>query len=99
MNQNLTLTAEFERQKNIKASAITAGIAVALVLLFILVKWPLPTIPQAPMEEYLEVNLGNSDVGSGKDQPLLPGEPAEAEQPSYTPPQPVKAVAENIKDV
>lgn len=99
MNHSVTLSAEFERQKNIKASAITAGIALALVLLFILVKWPLPTIPQAPMEEFLEVNLGSSDVGSGKDQPLLPGEPAAAEQPSYTPPQPVKAVAENIKDV
>jgi hypothetical protein len=99
MNHSLSITAEFERQKNIKASAITLGIAVALVLLFILVKWPLPTIPATPIQEYLEVNLGSSDVGSGDDQPLLPGEPAAAEQPSYTPPQPVKAVAEDIKDV
>lgn len=99
MNNSISMSAEFERQKNIKASAITLGIAGALLLLFILVKWPLPTIPPTPVQEFLEVNLGSGDLGSGKDQPLLPGEPAPAQQESYTPPQPIKAVAENVKDV
>lgn len=89
----------FEREKNVKASAITLGIAVALFLILILVKWPLPTIPQPVSEEYMEVNLGNGDVGSGNDQPLLPGEPAPAQQASYTPPQPVHATANVVKDV
>ena len=89
----------FEREKNVKASAITLGIAVALFLILILVKWPLPTIPQPVSEEYMEVNLGNGDVGSGNDQPLLPGEPAPAQQASYTPPQPVHATANDVKDV
>lgn len=99
MSNTLSISPEFEKQKNIKASAITLGVAGALLLLMILVKWPLPSVPPAPVEEFMEVNLGSGDLGSGKDQPLLPGTPAPAEQPSYTPPQPVKAVADNAKDI
>ena len=95
----LTMSTEFERQKKVKASAITFGVAGALLLLFILIKWPLPSIPEIPVEEFIEVNLGNSDFGSGKDQPLLPGEPAPAEQTAYTPPTPVQSQADDAKDV
>lgn len=80
--------------------AVTAGIGGALLLLFILVKWPLPTSATLPTEELVEVNLGSSDVGAGDDQPLLPGTPAEAAEPAYTPPQPVQQEAvEDVKDV
>jgi hypothetical protein len=99
MNNTLSMSAEFERQKNIKATAITLGIAGALLLIVILVRWPLPTIAPTPVQEFLEVNLGTDDFGSGKDQPLLPGEPAPSQQTAYTPPQPVKAVADDVKDV
>jgi hypothetical protein len=99
MNNTLSMSAEFERQKNIKATAITLGIAGALLLIVILVRWPLPTVAPEPTQEFLEVNLGTDDFGSGKDQPLLPGEPAPAKQIAYTPPQPVKAVADDVKDV
>jgi hypothetical protein len=101
MNNTLSMTADFERQKNIKASAITFGVAAALLLIFILVRWQLPEVPEAPTEEFIEINLGSGDLGSGDDQPMLPGEPAPAEQVSYTPPQPVpsKAVAEDVKDI
>ena len=99
MNNTLSMSAEFERQKNIKATAITLGIAGALLLIVILVRWPLPTVAPTPVQEFLEVNLGTDDFGSGKDQPLLPGEPAPAQQTAYTPPQPVKAVADDVKDV
>jgi hypothetical protein len=99
MNNTLSMSAEFERQKNIKATAITLGIAGALLLIVILVRWPLPTVAPTPVQEFLEVNLGTDDFGSGNDQPLLPGEPAPAKQIAYTPPQPVKAVADDVKDV
>ena len=99
MNNTLSMSAEFERQKNIKATAITLGIAGALLLIVILVRWPLPTVAPTPVQEFLEVNLGTDDFGSGKDQPLLPGEPAPAKQIAYTPPQPVKAVADDVKDI
>lgn len=78
---------------------ITLGIAGCLFLLFILVKFTYPeTIPPI-FQDTIEVNLGTSDMGSGKDQPLLPGEPAPAKQIAYTPPTPVKSVEENSKDV
>jgi hypothetical protein len=99
MNHSVSMTAEFERQKNIKALAITLGIAGALLLLVMFLKWSMPTVPPAPTQEFLEVNLGTDDFGSGKDQPMLPGEPAPAQETSYTPPQPVKVVADNVKDV
>jgi outer membrane biosynthesis protein TonB len=55
-------------------------------------------IPQ--QDEYIDINLGSSDVGSGNDQPQLPGEPAPAQQEAYTPPQAVtQASAEAARDV
>lgn len=93
------MSAEFERQKNTKATAYTAGIAGALLLLFILVKWDLPTLPPVPTEEFIEVNLGSGDLGSGNDQPLLPGEPAPAVQEAYNPPTPVQSQVSDAKDV
>ncbi|ANE49863.1 hypothetical protein [Flavisolibacter tropicus] len=99
MNNTITMSAEFERQKNVKATAITFGIAGALVLLFILIKWPLPTVEPIPVQEFIEVNLGNSDVGSGDDQPMLPGMPAPSEQQAYTPPTPVQSHVSDAKAV
>lgn len=90
---------DFERQKNLQASVYTAIITGGLLLLFILVKWAIPTPVPPPAEEAIEVNLGNSDQGSGNDQPLLPGDPAPKEQVAYVPPQPVHATEENVKDV
>jgi hypothetical protein len=47
----------------------------------------------------MEVNLGNSDVGSGDDQPMLPGMPAPSEQQAYTPPTPVQSKVSDAKVV
>ena len=99
MNNYLSMSSEFERQKKIRASAITFGIGLSLLLLFILLKWPIPTEPIAPEQEFIEVNLGSGDLGSGKDQPLLPGEPAPAQQVAYTPPTPVQSRVDDAKDV
>lgn len=89
----------FEKEKNVKASAYTLGITGGLVLLFFLWKISSPIVPPPVAEEMIEVNLGNSDVGSGKDQPMLPGEPAPAQQTAYTPPQPAHSTENNTKAV
>ena len=89
----------FEKQKNVKASAVTLATAGLLLLIMILIKWPIPVIEAAPEMEYLEVNLGNGDLGSGDDQPLLPGEPAPSQQVAYNPPVPVRSVADNAKQI
>ena len=101
MNNVATMsTAEFERQKNIQASLYTASIAGALLLAVYLVKFYEPVVPPPPQEEYIEINLGSSDVGSGNDQPQLPGEPAPAQQVAYTPVQQVsQSSSEPVRDV
>ena len=95
------MSADFERQKNMQASMYTLGVTGLLVLLVILVRWTIPVeANKPPAEEIIDVNLGNTDMGSGKDQPQLPGQPAPAQQTAYVPPQPVKSVAqEDSKDV
>lgn len=89
----------FERQKNIRAGVITAGIAAFILLLAILIKWQLPTAPVPLADEGIEINLGSGDQGFGSDQPQLPGDPAPAQQVAYTPPQPAPAQSEAVKDV
>lgn len=93
------MSADFERQKNIQASAITLAIAIGLLLLFIFVTWTIPTETKTQPDEYIEVNLGSGDQGSGTNQPELPGDPAPAQQTAYTPPQPVHSAEESVKDV
>jgi hypothetical protein len=65
MNNLISMSAEFEKQKNIRASAITGGIAGSLLILFIMVKWAIPVKSEPPVEEYIEINLGSSDQGFG----------------------------------
>lgn len=88
----------FESEKNIKASGYTLVICVALLIMFLFVKWVVPTIPPPPVEEGIEVNLGNSEQGFGDDQPFLPGKPAPSDNQSYSPPQKQVAPVEAVKD-
>lgn len=100
MSQSLYLHADlFDREKKIKAAVITSGVAGALLLLAIFLKWSLPTLPQPVVDEGIEINLGSGDEGFGSDQPQLPGDPAPAQQVAYTPPQPVQAQEEDARDV
>lgn len=100
MKNYSSMTVDLDQRNYPKAALYTGLIALALLLLVWFVKFyqPLPPSPP-PQAEYIEVNLGSSDVGSGNDQPELPGEPAPAEQPSYTPPQATQASDEAVKDV
>lgn len=61
--------------------------------------WTLPPLPEKPIDEGIEVNLGNSDLGSGTDQPFEPGPPAPTNQQAYVPPAPVTAKDDNVKDI
>ncbi len=90
---------DFESAKNLKAGTYTLVICVCLALLFFFVKWTTPGFPPPMVEEGIEVNLGNSDFGSGTDQPFEPGAPSPQEQQSYTPPRQVVAEDNNVKEV
>ena len=87
MNNVISMSTEFERQKNVRALTLTSGIAGGLLAIFFLVSWNLPQKPVIAVEEYVEialpdeppiddVNLGNNDVGSGKIQPIVTGTPS-----------------------
>ncbi len=90
---------QFERQKNIKAGTITGIVCGALLLLFFIVSWTTPQEILPPMEEGIEVNLGNSDQGSGDVQPLIPGPPAAEEKEINTPPKTQITQAEEAREV
>ena len=65
----------------------------------LLMSWSMPPLPVPPIDEGIEVNLGNSDLGSGTDQPFEPGPPAPNNQQAYVPPAPVVAKEEAAKDI
>jgi hypothetical protein len=93
------MTDNFEAKKNMKAGTYTAIICGALLLIFLFVRWSMPPIPEPPVEEGIEVNLGSSDQGFGDDQPFEPGSPAPAEQAAYTPPPPTPTPEAPDKEV
>ncbi len=90
---------EFERIKNIKAGTITAAIIGVLLLLAFLVSWTNP-VPESPMlDEGMEVNLGNSEMGLGDEAPMIPGPPAERVLESNTPPSTLTEAEDPAKEV
>lgn len=90
---------QFEKQKNIKALGYTTVITGAVFLLFFLVSWTIPAPPPAPVDEGIEVNLGNSETGLGDVPPQVPGEMSNAEQTTVAAPQTTQAAAETQPEV
>ena len=90
---------EFNARKNQKAGLYTLLICGVLLTMLLLISWNLPFNPPTPVEEGLEVNLGNSDQGLGDNQPYLPNDPSKQDQEKYTPPKTVSPVKEPLKDV
>jgi outer membrane biosynthesis protein TonB len=90
---------ESESKKNVQAGSYTALVCGLMLVIFFFVKWGMPPLPVPPVEEGIEVNLGNSDMGSGNDQPFEPGSPAPAsEQTAYVPPK-AEPAKEDVKDI
>ena len=75
MNNTISMSAEFERRKNLRASVWTAAVGGLVLLVIILIKLSSPVIASPPVDDFVEIelpdlpNLGTSDVGSGNDQP------------------------------
>jgi hypothetical protein len=89
----------FNARKNQKAGLYTLLICGTLFVLLFLISWTLPFNPPVPVEEGLEVNLGNNDQGSGTDQPYLPNDPSKTDREKYTTPKTMAATKEPLKDV
>lgn len=82
MNYTTTMSATFEAEKNRKAAIYTALICGSLLLIMFLVSWTHEVIPPKPVEEAIEINLGNDIEGFGEVQPLIKGEKAPADEPA-----------------
>jgi hypothetical protein len=89
----------FESQKNLKATGYTAVFCTLLLIILLYASWTLPVEAPPPVEEGIEVNLGNSDKGMGTDQPYLPGKPAAEDKEKYTPPKQAAVEKEPVKNV
>jgi hypothetical protein len=111
MNNAISISAEFERQKNIKAFSYTTVIVGGLLIIFLFAKMTLPPkeIPQEeqyveialPDEPPLDINLGNNNVGSGNVQPIVTGTPSSAPTSNEVSPAPAKNITSQVatKDV
>ncbi len=88
MSNFANMSPAFEREKNIKAATYTAIVCTMLLIIFFFAKWTLPQIVQPPLQEGIEVNLGDNDEGSGDVAPQVPGEPAAAKEENASPPPP-----------
>jgi hypothetical protein len=80
MNHSINMQIGFEREKNMKAGAITATICLLLFFIFFYLQWTLPIIPIPVTGEGIEVNLGNSETGIGNIAPTIPGSPSPTEE-------------------
>ena len=96
----------FDQDKNLKASSYTILLVGGLLIISFLISWAPPPSIEIPVEEGMEVNLGNSEMGEGYIQPLLPDEPVDLiEDVKPTPPQaapqeaPVKDIETNDEDL
>jgi hypothetical protein len=94
MTNTLFMQLAYEKEKNLKAAMYTALVCGLLFLFFFLMQWSLPQIPAPDFGEGIEVNLGNSETGSGDIAPQIPGEPsvtAEATAPARSATTPADA--------
>lgn len=90
---------QFESQKNLRATGYTAVVCSLILIMFFYIAWTKPAQPAPVVEEGIEVNLGNSDQGLGKDQPYLPGDPSPKDKEKYVPPKQAVVAKEPVKDV
>jgi hypothetical protein len=93
------MTDHFESKKNIRASGYTLLICILIAIILVFVTWTLPHIPPPVTEDGIEVNLGNSEQGLGKDQPFMPGQPSPRDEQKYTPPKQAVVTKTPEKDV
>lgn len=84
------MSANFEREKNIRAFAYTGMICASLFILFLSLQWTLPQIPAPDFGEGIEVNLGNSETGIGNIPPQIPGAPSLTEDSKNAPPKSIQ---------
>ena len=90
MNYSKLMIQSFEKEKNRQASLITFTIGIIMILLFIFLKWPLPTFELPAQEAFIDVELSQPEDfraggGGGGGNPV---QAIGAAGTAYSPPQP-----------
>jgi hypothetical protein len=74
--QTATINHHFEAEKNRKALLYTLCIVGLFLIIAIFYTWPLLIPPTPPVQDLIDVNLGNEQEGMGDVQPLVKGDRA-----------------------
>lgn len=98
MQYTTTMSATFEAEKNRKAFLYTVIIVTAILLITILFKWEFSHAIPPPVNDFVEVNLGNLQEGFGEVQPLVKGEKSPGEEPAEQPQQTPVASNNNAQE-
>ncbi len=91
----------FEKQKNMKAGGFTILILSVIMTLMLIISWKSAPVQEPLLDEGIEVNLGNSELGFGDFPPMVPGDPAPeagepvASTPKSSPPAPEPITSED----
>jgi len=88
-----------DTQKDVRAGTMTGIICGALIMMFFIISWTIPAPEIPPVEEGMEVNLGNSDEGLGVEAPKIPGPPAAEKEDVDVPPKTQVTPVEEVKEV
>jgi periplasmic protein TonB len=110
MNNAISMYAEFERQKNLRALLLTGLISLSIVFLVWYIRWSIPVAEKEPVAETVEIilpeelstediNLGNSNVGSGNVQPIVTGTPSSNPVSNEATPSKGASVEQTTKDI
>ena len=85
-------------KNNQQALLITLLVHSLLLLAFFLFSFKKPETPPPVIEEGIEVNLGNSDIGFGDVQPLQTGEPAPTAEETSSVPSPSSSEETSVSE-
>lgn len=88
-----------DTQKNVRAGTITGLICGLMLLMFFIISWTIPQPEIPPVEDGIEVNLGNSNEGLGKVAPMIPGPPANVAEEVNQPPKTQITTPDEAKEV
>ena len=95
----IVMMQSFEKEKNRQAGLVTGGIALAMLLTFVFLKWPLPVIEVPPQDLYVEIDLGEPPItvkaggGGGGGNIVKADKPAGIAKPAVVP-----GIKEDSKD-
>ena len=96
---NTAINHSFEAEKNRKALLYTTGIVGLFLIIAIFYTWPLLVPPIPPVQDLIDVNLGNEVEGMGTVQPLVKGERAPDNQSNESHEKSRKAVETPSRDI